>query len=267
MPELAELKITADYINEMCEGLTFQRIEKNPQHKGEKIEVPFHKFTVSAKSRGKELMLTLSDCFSRGNSTTLLMTMGMSGYFKLVPLNEIPKHAHLIFYAHGSVALCFVDVRRFGKWKKTPNWSDNRGPDPTADYESFFKNIDRHILSKEFKKPIHEVMMNQKYFNGIGNYLRAEILYRADVNPFLSTKDAIEQGPEILELCRRIPLEAYKLGGGSIKDWENPYNIQPQNWDEFMLCYGNPAMDNIVDRNGRRFWFNPKWSKNHERVS
>jgi len=261
MPELAELKITADYINEMCDTICFQRIVKNPVHKGKEFKVPFHKFRITAESRGKELMLYLKDDLS-DRKLNLLMTMGMSGHFVMSALHEVPKHAHLIFYAHGSVALSFVDVRRFGKWKLVENdWSDNRGPDPTVDYEAFFNNIDRHILSKEFKKPIHEVMMNQKYFNGIGNYLRAEILYRADVDPFMSAEEAITKQPLILKLCQTIPMQAYRLGGGSIKDWQNPYDKQPENWGEFMKCYGNKYMANIIDKTGRRFWFDPKWIK------
>ena len=40
----------------------------------------------------------------------------------------------------------------------------------------------KHVLNSlevaAFKKPICEVLLDQKHFNGIGNYLRAEILYR-----------------------------------------------------------------------------------------
>lgn len=34
------------------------------------------------------------------------------------------------------------------------------------------------LSDKAFDRPICEALLNQKYFNGIGNYLRAEILYR-----------------------------------------------------------------------------------------
>jgi len=260
MPELAELKITADYVNEMCDTISFWSIKKNPVHKGSEVEMPFHKFSITAESRGKELMLYLKDQFS-SEVINLQMTMGMSGHFKMVPLNEIPKHSHLIFYAHGSVALCFVDVRRFGKWKVTNDWSNNRGPDPTTDFDAFVDNIDQRMSSKDFKKPIFEVMMNQKYFNGIGNYLRAEILYRAEIDPFMSTKEALLKNSQILNLCHDIPLQAYQLGGGSIKDWQNPYDKQPENWTDFMLCYGNKNMAQTIDRTGRRFWYDPKWNQ------
>ena len=31
-------------------------------------------------------------------------------------------------------------------------------------------------------------------------------------------------------------------------------------WREFMLCYGNSAMATMIDKGGRRFWYNPKWN-------
>ena len=67
---------------------------------------------------------------------------------------------------------------RFGKWKVSDSFSSNRGPDPVREYELFRKNILTNLHSKTFKKPICEVLNDQMYFNGIGNYLRAEILYR-----------------------------------------------------------------------------------------
>ena len=58
MPELAELRLTADYINQESNDRIFTKIKKNPVHKGadifEDINFPF---VLSAESRGKELML------------------------------------------------------------------------------------------------------------------------------------------------------------------------------------------------------------------
>ena len=93
--------------------------------------------------------------------------------------------------------------------------------------------------------------MNQRWFNGIGNYLRAEILYRADINPFMSGREALTNHQDIFKLCKSVSEMAYLIGGGKVKN----------NWGDFMLCYGNPAMATIMDKNGRRFWFNPIWSQ------
>lgn len=40
------------------------------------------------------------------------------------------------------------------------------------------ENVLSHLADHAFDRPICEALLNQKYFNGIGNYLRAEILFR-----------------------------------------------------------------------------------------
>jgi endonuclease VIII-like 1 len=187
------------------------------------------------------------------------MNMGMAGHFQITPTGKESKHAHLKFYSECGQTLSFVDVRRFGKWKVESEWSADRGPDPTQDLEGFVRNIMDNIDKKEFDKPVHLVMMNQKYFNGIGNYLRAEILYRVpEANPFLPAREVLQEYPEILALCREIPMLAYVMGGGSIKDWKNPFGLDAAP-EHFFQCYSNPTMSNIVDANGRRFWYDQKW--------
>jgi endonuclease VIII-like 1 len=263
MPELAELKLTADFINRSAKDRIFHDVWKNPAHKGNEIKIAFP-FSIEAVSRGKELILQISTAgdFATEDNMEFLplkMTMGMSGHFQWAQSGNKPKHTHLSFESEAG-SLCFVDVRRFGRWG-FGWWNPDRSPDPTTDYNSFEKNIRENVLtSKEFKKPIHEVLMNQKYFNGIGNYLRAEILYRTECNPFISAEEAIVKYPEILSLCKDIPLLAYSLGGGRLKDWKNPNGEEPpKNWGEFMKCYAVKGMEKVLDKNGRTFWYDPKW--------
>jgi len=66
MPELAELRLTADYINQEAQNRVFYSVKKNPVHKGKEVEIQFRGFTISAESRGKELMLTLTQFISSG---------------------------------------------------------------------------------------------------------------------------------------------------------------------------------------------------------
>jgi endonuclease VIII-like 1 len=256
MPELAELRLTASYINKVSKGLTFNKIAKNPIHKGIEVVSPFETFKISAESRGKELLLYLNDSKV---TFPIRMNMGMAGHFQITETGKESTHAHLKFYSDNGKTLSFVDVRRFGKWKPDNEWSDNRGPDPTLEFNKFVLNITDNLNKSEFSKPIHLVLMNQKYFNGIGNYLRAEILYRIPLaNPFLSAREIITQYPVILNLCKDIPTLAYIRGGGSIRDWKNPFGEDSLH-TSFFKCYSNHLMSNIVDKNNRRFWYNPKW--------
>jgi len=259
MPELAELKLTADYINFNSNGIKYVGVEKSPVHKGTEVDIPFNKFTIVAESRGKELRLWFKD-FNSDKFMTLQMTMGMSGHFQVTNTGQEPKHTHLKFFRKDGTTLSFVDVRRFGNWKQGITWKANRGPDPTTEPREFFLNIMTNLTNKAFKKPLYEVLMNQKWFNGIGNYLRAEIVYRAeDVDPFLPAAQQIAKYPKILKLCTDIPMLAYAKGGGSIRDWDNPFGSDAIQ-EKFMLCYGNKTMDNRIDSKGRRFWYDPKWN-------
>lgn len=258
MPELAELKLTAQYINESSRGLKFTNIVKNPVHKGTEVTPPFDKFYVRAVSRGKELVVYLEDT-ETGLEVPVRMTMGMAGHFRMTNTGQENKHAHLKFYSTDGTTLSFVDVRRFGKWKPGHAWSDNRGPDPTFEYDLFVKNIMDNLDKKAFDKPICEVLMNQKYFNGIGNYLRAEILFRIEnLNPFMPARAAIKQSEELLKYCKALPMLAFAMGGGKIKDWKNPFEDDYRKSD-FFLCYNNKSMSNVIDSGGRRFWYDPKW--------
>lgn len=101
MPELAELKLTADFINRVAKDKVFHSTWKNPVHKGKGVFISFP-FEIEAKSRGKELMLEI--CTASNFATPdnfdclhLMMTMGMAGHFQWCDGNERPKHTHLSF--------------------------------------------------------------------------------------------------------------------------------------------------------------------------
>lgn len=46
------------------------------------------------------------------------------------------------------------------------------------------ENVLRNLADKAFDRPICEALLDQRFFNGIGNYLRAEILYRSAGRPW-----------------------------------------------------------------------------------
>ena len=246
----------ADYINSACRDRDFTSISfsESASKRGLGIDQPtdLQIFKIEADSRGKELVLNLIQ--GRDSFMKIRCSMGMSGHWRPIRAGEdIPKHTHLKFNSIGSDSLCLVDVRRFARWKVASDWSENRGPCPLGDFTEFKHNILTNLEKKEFDKPIHLVLMNQKYFNGIGNYLRAEILFHAAQDPFVDARTAISMNPAILELCNQLPKEAYVLGGGQLKDWENPFEVPAGGFGEWMQCYGKG--NRIVDKNGRTLWY------------
>lgn len=266
MPELAEIKIMSDYINTACFDEDFTSIsvsEEVSKRLGLVQPIGLQIFSISAKSRGKELLLTLK---SGVNEHHLSVSMGMSGHWVFWDSREAPKHTHLKFNTVTGRCLCLIDARRFAKWKWTSDWSTNRGPCPVSEFWPFSQNIAQNLKKAAFSKPIHLVLMDQRYFNGIGNYLRAEILFRADQDPFEEARTAITNNPKILELCKTVPREAYVLGGGQLKDWENPFEVPANGFADWIKCYGKSESTSIVDKNGRTLWYNQSQIK-HERTS
>lgn len=279
MPELAEVKIMSEYINDVCKNQAFTIMSFSENAWKRKMGITqdsdLQIFEINAESRGKELMLHIIQGGERYMSISC--AMGMTGNWIFCDSKINIKHTQMTFTAVGGNSLHLVDMRHFARWKVAENWSDKRGPCPLTEFEEFVKNIDRGIIKspKTFAKPICEVMMDQKWFNGIGNYLRAEILYRLKdkVNPFSSAADVIKSTPEILEMCHEIVEESYYAGGGELKDWDNPYTRGyglgrinekkkkdvPVNFREWLRCYQKGS--SVIDSKKRRFWFSPIYDR------
>ncbi|XP_062946824.1 endonuclease 8-like 1 isoform X2 [Cynocephalus volans] len=300
MPEGPELHLASHFVNEACRGLVFggavekSSVSRNP-------EVPFESsaYHISASARGKELRLTLSPLPGAQppqEPLALIFRFGMSGSFQLAPGDALPPHAHLRFYTAPPgprFALCFVDIRRFGRWDLGGKWQLGRGPCVLLEYEQFRENVLQNLADKAFDRPICEALLDQRFFNGIGNYLRAEILYRLKIPPFEKARTVLEalqqrrpspeltlsqkiraklQNPDLLELCHSVPKEVIQLGGKG-------YGLESGEEDfaafrAWLQCYGMPGMSSLRDRHGRTIWFQgdpgplaPKGGKSRKKKS
>jgi endonuclease VIII-like 1 len=271
MPELSEVKIMSEFINAIQDNSCFfDTIEKSPESKvNTELDIfGGTVFTIRAESRGKELMLILEQVGDIEGATKhkLLCNMGMSGNWVYIRKNSIQlekalKHSHLRFQTTSGNWLLLHDVRRFAKWRWVDDWSSNRGPCPLTEYNQFAEYLKTNWQkSKDFDKPLCEFLMNQKWFNGIGNYIRAEVLYRLDVDPFQPAKNLILG--EINQLITIIHLafrDTYAMGGGQLKDWKNPNGSSEKNFNEWIKCYSKSSSSCIIDKSGRKFWFDAKW--------
>jgi len=123
------------------------------------------------------------------NNWTIWITLGMTGHFLLRPLN----HTHYCFKT--SNGLFYIDdMRNFGtlsfyKLNDSKCQLDTKlnslGPDPIRSNIKF-KDFDKRFIEYKNKKPkevIGELLMNQGFYSGIGNYLRSDILYDANICP------------------------------------------------------------------------------------
>ncbi|XP_062357208.1 endonuclease 8-like 1 [Cinclus cinclus] len=279
MPECPELHLAGRFINGTCGELVFAGgVERSPVGRGPEVPFRSEAYSISAIARGKELRLTLSalDPAAGPAPQDLVFRFGMSGSFRLCPAAELPRHAHLRFLTRESPprALCFVDPRRFGSWRLGDAWQPERGPCVISEYQAFRENVLKNLDDRVFDKPICEVLLNQKYFNGIGNYLRAEILYRLKIPPFEKARTVLEalqeqekskkdpsltlskkvklrqENPDLLELCHTVPKEVITA---ELLDPEHSDNYAA--FKDWLQCYLVPGMSSLRDRSGRTIWF------------
>ncbi|XP_065727532.1 endonuclease 8-like 1 isoform X4 [Phocoena phocoena] len=161
------------------------------------------------------------------------------------------------------------------------------------EYEQFRENVLRNLADKAFDRPICEALLDQRFFNGIGNYLRAEILYRLRIPPFEKARTVLEalqqrrpspeltlsqkiraklQNPDLLELCHSVPKEVVQLGGKGYGPESTEEDFAA--FRAWLRCYGTPGMSSLRDRHGRTIWFQgdpgplaPKGGKSRKKKS
>ena len=204
---------------------------------------------------------TLSAVFGGSNTavSAVRFNAGMTGMWLVVPSQEeVPKHGHLVFEGDDGACLVFDDMRRLSRWYETVNpdldavFAKDRGPDPVKEPEAFAANIEAGRGKRAYKLPICQALLNQKYFNGVGNYLRAEILHRSGVSPFDALEDVLDsdKGPVVIRKCTEIPAEIIRLGLGI---GYKPAAPKTQAFKDWLQVYG--MLDSCRDKTKRTIWF------------
>jgi DNA-formamidopyrimidine glycosylase len=205
MPELVEVHIIVKTINKLFKGSIINNITINSgRYTRHKFPDGYKKFIeslpatiISFNTKGKFIYLLLND------NRSIWITLGLTGELLLKP----GKHSHITFFTNKG-NFYFDDYRNFGTIKFSFSNDDltkklkTLGPDILQDNITFdhFKNI---ITKKSLlNKDIVLVLNNQNVLSGIGNYLRAEILYDAKINPFKKIKNLNDD--ELLNLWKSI---------------------------------------------------------------
>ena len=187
--------------------------------------------------------------------------MGMSGNWLFTPTENWSdrKFTRMRLDTTDGYSLLLYGLYMGPKYRVGGFTGVKRGPDPTKEFGDFYDKVINNIEKKVFDKPICEALLNQEYFNGIGAYLCSEIIGRLDINPFEEARTVIKSNPKILSMCRDIPMKAYQLHGGQLRDWQNPFVADVE---EFLKWVFYQKGLSFRDNTGRTFWYNPKWKIN-----
>ena len=265
MPEGPEVKIVADFLNKKLKNKTITDLNycsKPYKKKYGKLIKELNKFTP----------IKFEKVFCIGKASFLKIDkhhyfsyhLGMTG--KWSEIKE--KHSHLTIKTSDQDQLYFTDTRRFGNikllkegnlLKKYPKERD------LLNYNtSIKKNVDYLIKNIQTNQEVCKVLLNQKYFCGVGNYLKSEILYHSKIHPHRSWPSLNKK--EITNLCvftREIMKKAYMSGGAELRDFKNP----KKNSKLQLNAYGKKidskkrVIVNDITKDQRRTYWCPKIQK------
>lgn len=241
MPELPEVRTVARTLDRLLKGKAIEGIEiyreKNVlDGKDHFVSLLFGKRFLSVDSHGKHLVFHLSE------GTALLAHLRMEGkYFLRDEGEERGKHDILLFHLAGGKALVYQDVRKFGTlearkeeelWDRPP--LSLLGPEPwDADPGEIYRKMHRS------KKPVKELLMDQRILAGIGNIYADESLFEAKVHPLRPGLTITEEETNLLlKAASSIMKEAIERGGSTIKSYHPEKGVDGR-MQLFLKAYGH----------------------------
>lgn len=173
---------------------------------------------LSVDSRGKFIYWILRD--ESFNLCCLFQTMGMSGIWHL---DKPPQDLRIEFVSEEDGSTYYGDRRNFGTLKFVDGVDEldaklqTLGPDVLArEWIQLDEFRGRLTSGKRGQKTLPQLLMDQSIIAGIGNYLKAEVLWIAELSPH-RTADSLsdEEWQRLWSSTRMIPCESAYVGKGS----------------------------------------------------
>jgi len=160
------------------------------------------------------------------------------------------KHSNIQFEtSKGSFYM--EDLRNFGTLSILDNDELEKvlikiGPDLIHDKISFKQY--EEIMNKHQKIKIGQFLNEQKYFSGVGNYIRAEVCYEAKISPFKLIKNmSIEEKKELFKQLIKVIHKAYEL---LFKGKKYPMKVYKQK----MTPFGEKVVVERLEANRNIYW-------------
>lgn len=233
MPEGPEIKIVANQIRKNLVGWTLVKINTVSGPYSNNAGKKYLSFRTDLKKRFKKSKLT--DVQTKGKllywelspvsnenvvvNDYLVFGFGLTGGFAFNTHGGDHVRFEFVFTkGNNKKTLYFIDQRNFG----TMNFLHREGLNSklTEVGPDIFK-VDQETFVNQFKhesiqnNEIAKAMLNQKIVSGIGNYLRAEILYRAKIAPLVRVKDLTDEQLVDLYKATKETIEEVNTNGGS----------------------------------------------------
>ena len=251
MPELPEVETIRRGLAPALKGHILSRV----QTRRDDLRIPFPprfaqklsgRRVIRLDRRAKYLLAHLD------GGETLIMHMGMSGYFTLHAPAFMRRsgtkedsangsghgpHDHVVFTTDEGVRIVYTDHRRFGLMilAKTDTLASHRlfaglGPEPL---DSAFTARTLGAALKDKRTPIKAALLDQKIIAGLGNIYVCEALYRARISPKRSAASVAggasvagaasvvgKRAARLVPAIKKVLREAISAGGSTLRDYK-----------------------------------------------
>tara|TARA_B100000902_G_C27320903_1_gene924388 strand:- start:6525 stop:7325 length:801 start_codon:yes stop_codon:yes gene_type:complete len=259
MPEGPEVKIASDYFNEMFSNSKHLSFEIISDYYRQKYSDVFNVVSLNINrykptfTIGKNVFLELSE------DILFNFHLGMTGGWS----KELIKHCHFRVYSDKD-EIFFKDVRKFGKMRLITKSQFIDKFNPSYDLLNSLYDIKKHLIFLEENVKPHKsicyVLMNQKYFPGVGNYIKSETLYESKIHPEQKWGDLnIKKKNNLILITQKIMQESYNLGGAELKDFSNPFTPSKFKLKIYGKKYtiSNNLVTSETTSDSRKSWFCP----------
>ena len=221
MPEGPEVKIVTNWLQKVCTKAIIVNNSKFPQLNG---------FTIThVHCKGKQIFFHLS---KDPEVVYLNSRLGMTGRWTSTEAKHTRFWMMIQTLGCANMVIYYDDVRNFGDIEiQDQNKYDLKlksiGPDLLSDKIDPIEWTQK-LRNKRIKtKQICDFLLEQKYFSGIGNYLKSEILYICKIKPDRQVQSLTDNEIKLLlEVSLQVIQESYQSGGLTIKDFWSPEGYQ-----------------------------------------
>ena len=237
MPEGPEVRILAEHLNKHYKDhiITDVQVPSNLKH-NDLNPIINHKIN-NIISYGKSILFIT-------DNGLLESKLAMEGKWLRRPGLYTKVIMQLLYINHitnitFNKVLYFDDMRNFGSLMYHNDYQDltsRVGFDllqyaiDSSDLITATNNLLDHYIKtirKHNNIDVTSFIMNQKYFSGVGNYLKAEILYMCNLYPGAKLIELTDQDCcNMLYHSLDLILQAYRGGGLTIRTYQNPSGIK-----------------------------------------
>lgn len=300
MPEVIEVLNYADFLRSKLKHRTVTEINViNGRYKKhgdfenlDQLKSQLPQAVTQIQTKGKFLYLQFQ------NGMYLFSTLGLSGgWLYMNNKNNVQFGHHLDYitdeqqdsyhknaYNHRNVefklddntSIYYYDTLSFGTLKVITDEAhlnkklSTLGPD-ISQQETTFPVFKERLEKAQPEKPVGTVLMNQRIISGIGNYLRADVLWLSRISPFRKMKDLTSAEIKKLWLnSRLLTWSKYNYKKGLTNGFiEKDHPKIPEDYEREFYVYsmstdpqGCPVKkEELYDGSQKRFIY---WSPQHQ---